>query len=752
MDADDVSAAEDRGCHRCRRPFQTLVDRQVEDPADEGFPRGADQQCPVERLQLCKPPEDDQVLFAGLAEADAWVHDHSLRRYAGSFGNCNRPLERGDEFGHQVRVLSAVLVVHDDQPEAFSGGQAGQARRALEAPDVVDDGRARRYGRLGHGELPGIDRDRDPGLPREARDDRQHPLELGLGCDRLMPGTGGLAAYVEQVGAFGDHLEALFDSRARVDHPVPAEGIGCHVDDSHQVDAASPAEVVTAEGRYHAPIMLARMRLAQLAAGVPGASVESGADTEIVRVLQDSRQAGPGDLFVAVPGLTVDGHSFAADAANRGAALALQRRVTLPAGAPLLMVPSTRTALAELAAALHGWPARQLRVAGVTGTDGKTTTTHMATHVFEAAGNKTGAMSTVAFHVGASDDHNESGQTTIEAPDLQAWLARMVAEEIEQVVLEVTSHALVQERVGACEFDAVAVTYVGRDHLDYHATWEAYVEAKARLIDLCAAGASKGIPKTAVLNRDDASYEVLSARPIERRWSYSLKGPADIMAQGLRCGHGCRFRLVTAEGEAPVELALPARFNVYNALAAAGLCLAFGLPLDQVAAGLTSFGGVPGRLERVDLGQPFEVYVDFAHSAGALRSALAELRLLTRGKLLTVFGSTARSDHDRPGMGRAAAEGADYFIITTDDPLDEDPMEIAREVAAGAHGRVAGRDFDIILDRRAAIRRAVEMAGPGDIVLLAGKGHERSMLTAAGREPWDERAIAEETIRALLPG
>ncbi|HEY8681439.1 MAG TPA: UDP-N-acetylmuramoyl-L-alanyl-D-glutamate--2,6-diaminopimelate ligase [Candidatus Dormibacteraeota bacterium] len=491
------------------------------------------------------------------------------------------------------------------------------------------------------------------------------------------------------------------------------------------------------------------MRLAELAEGVPGARIESGAETEIVQVLQDSRRAGPGDLFVAVSGLTVDGHSFAADAAARGAAVALQRRVTLPAGAAVVIVPSTRTALAELAAVLLGRPARQLRVAGVTGTDGKTTTTHMASHVLETAGIRTGSMSTIAFHVGAATDHNESGQTTIEAPDLQAWLARMAAEKIEEVVLEVTSHALVQERVGACDFDIVAVTYVGRDHLDYHSSWNDYVAAKARLIDLCAAGAGKGIPKTAILNGDDASYELFSARPIERRWTYSLKSQADIMAKGLRCAEICSFRLVTADGEAPVELALPARFNVYNALAAAGVCLASGLTVDQVAAGLSSFSGVPGRLELVDLGQPFSLYVDFAHSAGALRSALAELRPLTSGRLLTVFGSTARSDHDRPGMGRAAAEGADFFIITTDDPLGEDPAEIAREVAAGADGRVAGRDYDIILDRRAAIRRAVEMARPGDTVLLAGKGHERSMLTADGREPWDERAVAEEAIREL---
>ena len=494
------------------------------------------------------------------------------------------------------------------------------------------------------------------------------------------------------------------------------------------------------------------MRLAELAEGVPGARVEAGAQTEVSRVLQDSRRAGPGDLFVAVPGLTVDGHSFAADAAARGAAVAVQRNLTLPAGSAVLRVPSTRTALAELAATLLGRPARRLRVAGVTGTDGKTTTTHMAAHLFESAGIRTGAMSTVAFQFAGASDHNESGQTTVEAPDLQAWLARTVAAGVEQVILEVTSHALVQERVGACDFDAVAVTYVGRDHLDYHTTWDEYVAAKARLIDLCAASAGKGVPKTAVLNLDDASYPILNRHQIERAWTYSLKRDADIRALGLRCAAGCSFRLATAEGEVPVELALPARFNVYNALAAAGLGLALGLTLEQVGKGLNTFRGVPGRLERVDLGQPFEVFVDFAHSAGALRGTLAELRSLTPGRLLAVFGSTARSDHDRPGMGAAAAEGADYFIITTDDPVNEDPAEIAREVAAGAEGKVAGRDFDIILDRRSAIRRAVEMALPGDTVLLAGKGHERSMLTASGREPWDERAEAEAAIRDLARG
>src|SRR5207244_9927073 len=205
---------------------------------------------------------------------------------------------------------------------------------------------------------------------------------------------------------------------------------------------------------------------------------------------------------------------------------------------------------------------------------------------------------------------------------------------------------------------------------------------------------------------------------------------------------GSRFRLKTPFGETEVALAVPARFNVYNALCAAGVCLAVGVPVEEIGPGLAGFDGVRGRLERVDLGQDFSVFIDFAHSAGALASALAELRPFTRGRLIAVFGSTARSDHDRPGMGRAAAEFSDFFLITTDDPLSEDPVEIARDVQSGAEGKAPGRDFEVVIDRRAAIRRAIEIAQPGDTVLLAGKGHERSMRTARGSEPWDERAEA----------
>jgi len=493
------------------------------------------------------------------------------------------------------------------------------------------------------------------------------------------------------------------------------------------------------------------MRLDDLARGA-GAVLEGNPEVEITGIVYDSRRVSPGDLFVAVQGLHVDGHVYVSDALAKGAAaIVVERSARVPEGVSILRMPSTRIGLAELAAEFYGRPSRRLNLAGVTGTDGKTTVTHMAEHVLGASGVVAGAMSTIAFKVRGREVDNVTGQTTTEAPEVQAWLARMVDAGAACAVIETTSHALVQERVRACDFDVAAFTNVGHDHLDYHATWEDYLEAKARLIDLTARAADKGVEKTAVLNRDDPSYERLARRPIPRRWTYGMTTASDLHPLELAItGTGSRFRMKTPLGETEVTLNVPARFNIYNALCAAGVCLALGVPVEDVGRGLAGFEGVRGRLEPVDLGQDFRVYIDFAHAAGSLASALAELRPFTKKRLIVVFGSTARSDHDRPGMGRAAAEFSDFFIITTDDPLSEDPVEIARDVQSGAEGKSPGRDFEVVIDRRSAIRRAVEIARPGDTVLLAGKGHERSMRTAQGAEPWDERAEAEAAIRKRL--
>src|SRR5205823_2992617 len=276
----------------------------------------------------------------------------------------------------------------------------------------------------------------------------------------------------------------------------------------------------------------------------------------------DSRRVSPGDLFVAVQGLHVDGHVYITEAVAQGAvAVAIERYVKVAQRIPVLHVPSTRTGLAELAAEFYGRPSRGLKLAGVTGTDGKTTVTHMAEHVLQASGIVAGAMSTVAFKVSGREVDNVSGQTTTEAPEVQAWLARMVEAGAACAVIETTSHALVQERVHACDFDVAAFTNVGHDHLDYHATWDDYLEAKARLIDVTSRSVDKGIEKTAVLNHDDVSYEKLSGRSISRRWSYGFTSAADFQPLDIAMtSTGSSFRLRTPVGETYVDLHVPARF------------------------------------------------------------------------------------------------------------------------------------------------------------------------------------------------
>ncbi|HEY7198626.1 MAG TPA: UDP-N-acetylmuramoyl-L-alanyl-D-glutamate--2,6-diaminopimelate ligase [Candidatus Dormibacteraeota bacterium] len=495
------------------------------------------------------------------------------------------------------------------------------------------------------------------------------------------------------------------------------------------------------------------MLLSELAHEVAGAAA-GGPDQAVDRVVNDSAEAGPGALFVALRGRRADGHDFAAAAAAAGAAVALEREVALPPGTAWLRLDDARRALPELAAAVQGRPGRRLLVVGVTGSEGKTTTTHMAAHVLERAGLPAGFLSTVAHRAEGAERPNASGMTTMQAPDVQRWLARMVETGARAAVVEATSHALDQDRVAACEFDVAAFTNVFSDHLDYHGSLEAYRAAKARLIDLCAAAADKGVPKTAVLNRDDSSYEPLAARAIARRLTYGIESAdADLRATGLEvtADGGTAFRIGFEGASAAVRLRIAGRFNVANALCAAGSALALGLTLDQVAAGLSDFAGVRGRLEPVDLGQPFRLYVDFADSALSLSMMLSAMRPEGGGRLLVVFGATGRSDHGREGMGRAAAEHSDYFVITTDDPVGEDPAELARTVEAGATsaGRRSGRDYEIVLDRREAIRHALRAAGPGDVVVLAGKGHEQTMMLGTGTVPWDERSEAENALREL---
>jgi UDP-N-acetylmuramoyl-L-alanyl-D-glutamate--2,6-diaminopimelate ligase len=488
---------------------------------------------------------------------------------------------------------------------------------------------------------------------------------------------------------------------------------------------------------------------------------------EVAGIAYDSRQVKPGYLFVAMPrvpeekapGDHRDGHDFVAAAAANGASAAVVER---PTGAviPEVVVPSTRQALADLAAAFYDRPADQVRLLGVTGTDGKTTTVQLLSQVLEHAGRKTGFATTTDIKVGERRWENLSRQTTLEALDIQDLLRQMVDAGCSHAVLEATSQGLEQERLRACPFDVAAVTNVTSDHMDWHKTRENYLAAKRRLFELLT---PQG---TAVLNADDSSFdyfrEALSrhggtgqdAGP--RVITYSCVSPAaDFRASDVGYWQSALvFRLNGPEGHADVEMQLLGRFNVYNALAAAAMASAEGVTLEQIAEGLRHVRPAPGRMERIDAGQPFRVLVDYAHTPNSFESVLTEGRALAEasgGRLFVVFGCSGERDRTkRPVMGATAARLADFFILTDEDPHSEDPLQIVREIEAGAQGG----NYTVELDRRRAMAMAFERAKAGDVVLITGKGHERSMIMRGDRKvEWDERAIAREELeRAIRSG
>jgi UDP-N-acetylmuramoyl-L-alanyl-D-glutamate--2,6-diaminopimelate ligase len=475
-------------------------------------------------------------------------------------------------------------------------------------------------------------------------------------------------------------------------------------------------------------------------------------DPEVTGLCYDSRRLKPGDCFVAIPGTHTDGHRYVETALRDGAVAAVvQRRVGT--AWPQVVVPDTRRALALMSSTLYGRPSRDMVVIGVTGTDGKTTTTTMIHQMLLSAGRRVGSMSTVDIRLGDAVDPNDSRQTTLEALEVQEQLARMRDAGLKYVVIETSSHGLALQRVVGVEYDIAVFTNIAHEHLDFHKTIEAYREAKAQLIDLTAGSARKGIDKTAVLNRDDPSYAYLVNRPITRRISYGLQLDADLKADRvLATPDGLRVEASTPLGPLSMRLRMNGRWNAANALAAAAAGITVGLTLDEIRQGLESYRGVSGRMERVDLGQPFSVIIDYAHTPQSLEKVLRELRPITRGKLIAVFGSAGDRDREkRPWMGEIAARLSDYAVFTNEDPREEDAMTILSEIAAGAEevGWSEGEQYARIEDRRQGIAHAVRRARPGDTILLAGKGHERSILIGRGKEPWDERAAAEAAIRGL---
>lgn len=508
------------------------------------------------------------------------------------------------------------------------------------------------------------------------------------------------------------------------------------------------------------------MKLSRLLATLTSGDVAAPApDTEVTGIALDSRQVRPGHLFVAIPGAQVDGHRFIESAIERGASAVVgerplrELRELLPevdlSDVPYLKVPDSRRALAHLSAAFYGHPGRQLKIIGVTGTDGKTTTVRLIAAILNAAGHPTGLVSSVSAVIGGQESETGFHTTTPEAPEVQAYLARMVEAGMEYAVLESTSHGLAQHRVTACEYDVAALTNITHEHLDYHGTFEAYREAKALLFrSLADSYRKEGTAKVAILNADDQSYQYMAAIAADRHLSYGLDGPADLTATEIEPRpRGSCFLAHTPAGDVHIQTALPGRFNVYNILAAMAVGVSQGLPLEAIQRGVSSLRGVAGRMERIDLGQDFTAIVDFAHTPNALRRALETARTMTAGRVIVVFGCAGLRDHEkRAPMGRIAVELADQVVITAEDPRTESLDAITSQIAEGcddAGGR-EGRDYWRIADRGEAIGHAVDLAEAGDLVILTGKGHERSMCFGTTEHPWSDHDALETAIRERL--
>jgi UDP-N-acetylmuramoyl-L-alanyl-D-glutamate--2,6-diaminopimelate ligase len=477
----------------------------------------------------------------------------------------------------------------------------------------------------------------------------------------------------------------------------------------------------------------------------------------VTDLTHDSRQVRPGGAFVAVPGARLDGHDYLAKALAAGAAVLVvqadhrQAWASLQGRAPLLVVPDSRAALGPLAAAVYDDPSASLRLVGVTGTDGKTTTTHLTAHVLAGCGLRSGYLSSVGFEVGAGFELNASHMTTLEAPLLQSSLAKALAAGRETMVVEASSEGLSQGRLDSCRFDVAVFTNLSRDHLDFHGSMERYLAAKGLLFQKLSRPADKPYARAAVLNADDPASEYLhgvcGAVPL---LSYGRSDDVDYQALEVRQeGPHLRFVLRADDLSLPAAVPLIGEFNALNSLAAVAVAASQGVRLREAVSALESFAGIPGRLEPIDGGQPFRVFVDIASTPAALENVLAALRPLTPGRLWVVFGAAGGRDAARrEGMGRVAGRLADRSILTNEDPRDEDPDAIIEAIAAGlkSTGRQEGADFERLPDRRQAIARAFAQAEPGDTVLLAGKATETTMIFGSQAVPWDERAVARELL------
>ena len=489
------------------------------------------------------------------------------------------------------------------------------------------------------------------------------------------------------------------------------------------------------------------MQLKQLVNELAPIRVEGPLDRDVTGIAYDSRRVTPGMVFVAIPGQNVDGHDFITSAIDRGAAGIIGEHSGFASSrATRIKVPDAREALAWAAAAFYQHPAKKLRVIGVTGTNGKTTVAFMVKQILEAAGVNCGLIGTVRYEIG--ERVIPAQRTTPEALDIQQMMAQMLRADCQACVMEVSSHALEQKRVCAVEFDVAIFTNLTQDHLDYHGTMENYFAAKKKLF---AALADANKRAGAVINLDDAFGARLSKETnLEAPLTFGLNHGAKIRATQIKLGPDATEMVIETPTETfSCRLPLIGRHNVYNALAAVGAGLVLKIGAHPIQTALNSMTPVPGRLENIPLGQPFGLFVDYAHTDDALRNVLTTLREITSGRLLLAFGCGGDRDAGkRPKMGQVAAQLADFTIITSDNPRRESPAEIAAAIEEG-YRSVRRQGYRIELDRKRAIDEIIRLAKPGDTVLIAGKGHETCQEFEDTVIPFDDRIHARETLETL---
>lgn len=484
--------------------------------------------------------------------------------------------------------------------------------------------------------------------------------------------------------------------------------------------------------------------LQEIVAVLPQVQVLGNTDKIITDVTADSREIQKGSLFICLKGAHVDGHKYLAQAAASGAAAALVEDLpaVCPAGLTLLQVADTRVAMETAAPFFYDYPGRKMRMIGVTGTNGKTTTTNIVRAILRRAGFKVGLIGTINIMI--EDKAIVSHNTTPDVVDLQRFLYSMQEAGCEYVVMEVSSHALALKRVAGCEYDTAVLTNITQDHLDFHKTLENYRDAKSLLFEHLHEGGKPN--KTAVFNMDDASSPILRARTKTKVLTYGKGHDNDIYPLFFKVeAKQMHLQLQTPAGEMDLLLKITGEFNVYNIMAAVAAVLAENIDPKVIVDVLDGFDGVPGRFQLVEAGQPYTVIVDYAHTPDGLENVLKTARSITKGKLWAVFGCGGdRDNKKRPIMGSIALELADKLVVTSDNPRSEDPAAIIAEIAVALQQVPAGKSVELITDRKEAICHALAEAGADDVIMIAGKGHENYQILADKTIHFDDREVVQE--------